>query len=136
MGVPVITFDGETVIGFDRPRLERLAAIARAGGPAAGGTGPASGGKPSLGISVADASKIAMKHGQVPVFGAYVGKVHPGSPGDRAGIAPGDIITQIGIRPIHSAADVETALAAIPPGTRIPIVFQRGSQTLRTEASL
>jgi S1-C subfamily serine protease len=128
-GVPVITFDNETVIGFDRPRLEQLAAAATAGATSKGG-------KPSLGLSVADASKIALQHGQLPVFGAYVGKVRAGGPGHRAGIAVGDIITQIGIRPIHSAADVETALNAIPAGSRVPIVFQRSNQTLSAEAQV
>ena len=131
MGVPVITFDGETVIGFDRPKLEQLVAMARGGG----GNGPTAGGKPSLGLSVADASKIAIKQGQLPIFGAFVGKVRPGSPGERAGLKAGDIITQIGVRSVHNAADVETALAAATPGTRVPIIFQRGNQTLRSEAS-
>jgi putative serine protease PepD len=87
-------------------------------------------------LSVADASRIAVKQGQVPVFGAYVGKVRPGSPGERAGGGAGDIITQIGVRPIHSAADVEAALAGLQPGGRVPIIFQRGNQTLRAEALL
>ncbi|HEX9015593.1 MAG TPA: hypothetical protein VF960_06270, partial [Chloroflexota bacterium] len=63
-GVPVITVDDQVVIGFDRPRLETLLAQ----------RGPV---RPSLGISIADASRVAVKAGALPVFGALVGRVRP-----------------------------------------------------------
>ena len=122
-GVPVIAADGQVVIGFDRPGLDRLIEAVKAN-------------RPSLGLSVADASKIAMQQGQVPVFGAYVGRVRPGSVGERMGIQPGDIITDINIRPIRYAADVEQAMAALEPGHRVAVVLQRGGRELRTEATL
>src|SRR5918911_1163745 len=81
-GVPVIAVDDQIVVGFDRPRLERLLASA----------------KPAR-----------------PVFGALVGKVRPGSPAARIGLEPGDIITQIGLRPISNAEGVEQALASAQP---------------------
>jgi glutaredoxin 3 len=121
--VPVITVDGQVVIGFDRPALERLLGTAQTS-------------RPSLGLSVADASKIAVKQGQVPVFGAYVGKVRPGSAAERMGIQAGDIITQLNVRPVRNAADVEQALAAVQPGNRVTVVFQRGGREIRTEATL
>ena len=122
-GVPVITVDGETVVGFDRPRLERLLASAR----------PA---RPTFGAAVADASSYLAKRGQVPVFGAFVGKVRPGSPAERIGLQPGDIITQIGLRPITSAEGVEQAFANAAPGARLPVTFSRGAQSITREAAL
>src|ERR687886_1443510 len=122
-GVPVIAADGQVVIGFDRPGLDRLIEAVKAN-------------RPSLGLAVADASKIALKQGQVPVFGAYVGRVRPGSVGERMGIQAGDIITDINIRPIRTAADVEQAMAALEPGNRVTVVLQRGGRELRTEATL
>jgi glutaredoxin 3 len=122
-GVPIIAADGQVVIGFDRPGLDRLIQAVKAN-------------RPSLGLAVADASKIAMKQGQVPIFGAYVGRVRPGSVGERMGIQEGDVITDINIRPIRTAADVEQAMAAVQPGHRVTVVFQRGGREMRTEATV
>lgn len=124
MGVPVITIDNEVVVGFDRPRLEQL--LSRGGG----------GQRPHFGLQIADASKITRKAGLVPVFGAFVGKVAPSSPGERAGLKPGDIITEINIRPIRSADDLEKVLAGLTAGSRVMIVFMREQETLRSEIVL
>jgi glutaredoxin-like YruB-family protein len=123
-GVPVIVVDGEVVIGFDRARLEQLIA------------GSGNGQRPRLGLKVADASKIAQKAGAVPVFGALVGGVSPGSLGQRAGIQKGDVITEINMRPIHNADDMEQAVANLNAGNRATVVFLRGSETLRAEIAV
>ncbi len=86
--------------------------------------------RPSLGISIADASRIAMKSGAVPVFGALVGKVAPSSPGQRAGLMPGDIITEANLRPINRAADLENLLEGLATGSRLALVVTRGPQKL------
>lgn len=119
-GVPVIEIDGQIVVGFDRSRLERIIADVQSG-------------RVPFGAAVADASKILMQRGQIPVFGAYVGKVSPGSPAHRAGLAPNDIITELNFRKINSAADVEQALQSLQRGARVTVVFLRGDRTLRTE---
>jgi S1-C subfamily serine protease len=121
-GVPVITVDNEVVVGFDRPRLERLLAASR----------PA---RPTFGAAVADAASYLAKRGQVPIFGALVGKVSPGSPAERVGLQPGDIITQIGLRPITNADGVEQALASLQPGARVPVTFTRGTQQVTRDAA-
>jgi glutaredoxin-like YruB-family protein len=121
VGVPVITVDGEVVIGFDRARLEQLLAK--------GGNGK----RPRLGLKVADASKVAQKVGAVPVFGALVGAVNPSSLGAKAGIQHGDIITEINMRPIRNADDLEQSMANLTAGGRATIVFLRGEQTMRAE---
>ena len=121
MGVPVIVVDGKVVLGFDRPKLEQLL-----GGSAAGD-------RPRFGLKVADASKVARKLGGLPVFGALVGSVSPSSPGERAGIKEGDIITEMNMRPIRNADDLEKALANLRAGGRVSIVLLRGEQTLRAE---
>jgi len=121
MGVPVITVGDQYVIGFDRPRLEQLLA----------GQGGAQ--KVSFGLQIADASKIAQKAGVVPVFGAFVGSVRPGSPAEKAGLQQGDVITEINLRPISNADDLAKALSGLSPGNRVTIAFLRGQQKLRTE---
>ncbi len=121
MGVPVIVVDGEVVVGFNRARLEQL--LARTGGQQ----------RPRFGLKVADASRVAQKVGSVPVFGALVGAVAPASLGRTAGLSSGDIITEINMRPIHNADDLEKALANLTPGGRASIVFLRGQKTLKAE---
>ena len=121
MGVPVIVVGGEAVIGFDRARLEQLLV--------SGGDGH----RPRFGLKVADASRIAQKVGAVPVFGALVGAVAPASLGEKAGLRSGDIITEINMRPIHNADDLEQALTNLTPGSKASIVFLRGEKNLRAE---
>jgi glutaredoxin 3 len=121
MGVPVIVLDGQVIIGFDRPRLEQL--LGKVGSDS----------KPRFGLKVADASKITRKMGGLPVFGALVGTVAPASPAERAGIKEGDIITEINMRPIRGADDLEKALANLRVGGRVSIILQRGQQALQAE---
>ncbi|MFO8101449.1 MAG: glutaredoxin domain-containing protein [Dehalococcoidia bacterium] len=125
MGVPVIAVDGQAVIGFDRARLERL--LAKGGG---------NGKRPGLGLKIADASRITQKAGGIPIFGAYIGAVAPGSPARRAGLGAGDIVTGISLRPIKNAADMEQALASLATGGRITIDFLRGQQSHTVEIVL
>lgn len=116
-GVPVITVDDQIVVGFDQRRLELLVSQGAR--------------KPTLGAAVADATRILMKQGQVPVFGAYVGKVAPGSAAAKLGLQPGDVITQLNLRPIGNAADVEGAMSGVERGSTLDVDFIRGAQTLR-----
>ena len=121
-GVPVITVDDQVIVGFDRPRLERLLEAGKAR-------------RPTFGAAVADAASYLAKRGQVPVFGALVGKVAPSSPAERAGLQPGDIITGIGLRTIANAQGVEDALANVEPGARLPVTFQRGERQVTREVA-
>jgi glutaredoxin-like YruB-family protein len=124
MGVPVIVIDGEVVLGFNRARLEQLLA------------GKAHKNRPSFGLSVADASKITQKHGKPPIFGAFIGKVAPSSPGAKAGLKSGDVVTEVNMRPVHNADDLEHALAALHQGSRVTIQFTRGHENLKSEVLL
>ena len=98
--------------------------------------GRGDGRRSSLGVQVADASKFAQKHGAIPVFGALVGSVKPGSPGERAGLRQGDVITEVDLRPIRNVDDLEQALAGVSPGNRVAIAVSRPEGELRTETVL
>ena len=117
MGVPVIVVDGQVVVGFDRGRLQALLA----------------GGKIHFGLKVADADRIALKQGKTPVFGAAIGEVTPGSLGEKAGLRPGDIITEISGRRISQAADVEQALGELKSGSIMTVLFLRDTETRKSE---
>jgi len=120
-GVPVIVVGGQVIIGFDSPRLEQL--IAKG----------SSSTRPRFGLKVADASKVSQKAGAIPVFGALVGAVAPSSLGEKAGIRQGDIITEINMRPVRNAIDLEKAIANLNSGSRASIVWMRGKDTIRSE---
>ena len=124
MGVPVIVVDSQVVIGFDRARLQQL--LARGGGHK----------QVHFGLKVADASRVAQKFGVVPVFGALVGAVAPSSPGEKAGLRVGDIITEINLRRVNNADDLEQALAGMNAGSRVTILFLRGEETKKSEIVL
>ncbi len=124
MGVPVIIVDDEVVVGFNRPRLEALLSAQ-------------SGARPRpFGLRIADATRMAQQAGSVPVFGAYVGAVAPGSPAERAGLQPGDVVTELNMRLIRNAGDLEQALRQLPAGSRVQVSYMRGQQSRRGETSL
>ncbi|MDQ3327772.1 MAG: PDZ domain-containing protein [Chloroflexota bacterium] len=72
----------------------------------------------------------------MPIFGAYVGRVASSSAGERAGLHPTDIITEINLRPVHNADDLEKAMANVPLNGRVSLVWVRGQQTMRAEVGL
>lgn len=121
MGVPVTVIDGQVVVGFDRVRLQGLLATAGRGGTV------------HLGVAIGDASRQAQRTGNIPIFGAFIGRVAPGSIGERAGLQEGDVVTEINHQGVSGAADMEKALAVLKPGDVLAIVFLRGSETRKTE---
>ena len=123
MGVPVTVIDGQAIVGFDRAQLE-LALSQRTGT------------KPSFGASIADAAKITARQGTVATFGAYVGKVKPGSVAERLGLQPNDIITEINMQRIANAGDLEKVLARLSKGSRLAVIALRGNETIGLEGLL
>ncbi|MFC1967444.1 Uxx-star family glutaredoxin-like (seleno)protein [Chloroflexota bacterium] len=113
-GVPVIIVEGQVIIGFDRPRLESLLAAGNGGG------------RVQFGLKVADALKISGK------TGAYVGVVSSGSPGGKAGLRKGDIITALNNNPVGGPNDLAHALSTLGSGNKAEITYLRGSETLKS----
>jgi S1-C subfamily serine protease len=118
-GVPVITVDGQVVVGFNQPRLRQLLKQSAKS-------------KPLLGASIADASSQARKRPGIPSSGAYVGKVRPGSPAERAGLRPGDVITALGGQPVARAADVHRLAPQMPRGRDVSLTYARGGKEYDT----
>lgn len=120
MGVPVILVDGEAVVGFNRSRLEEL-------------LGAGAGGSVTLGLSVADAGSISRADMRREQRGVYIGGVKDSSPGARAGLAAGDIITEINSVPLYSAADLERIVSSLHRGDRVSFRINRGYDYLTSE---
>lgn len=121
MGVPVTVIDGQAVIGYDRARLQSLLAAGNNRKPV------------RFGLKIADADRVAPKTGGIPLFGAIVGGVSSGTPGEKAGLKVGDIITELNMRRISNAGDLERALGGLRPGGIVTIMFLRGSDKRKSE---
>jgi len=124
MGVPVTIINGQIVVGFDRGRLEQLV------------TQTQTIQRPSFGASIADASKITAKKGSGIALGAYIGRVKPSSVALKIGLIPGDIITELNMKPIANSSDLEQALSGLSKGSRFSLLFLRGNKVMSTEGTL
>ncbi len=114
-GVPVITMDGQVVVGFNQPRLMQLLNQARQA-------------RPKLGASIADAASQVGKHPGIPSSGAYVGRVRPKSPAAQAGLRTGDVIVALGGQPVTRAADLHRLVPEMPKGRDLSLAYVRDGQ--------
>lgn len=60
--------------------------------------------------------------------GVVVREVVTGTPGERAGLLPGDVITQIGRLIVRDAAAFRNIVAGLPAGTHVPVRLLRNGQ--------
>ena len=67
--------------------------------------------------------------------GALVAEVTPGSPGERAGLKPGDIVTEFGGNPVADSRHLQLLVARKPPGSQVSIKIVRDGkdQTLTVQ---
>ena len=114
-GVPVITVDGQVVVGFNQPRLRQLLQKTRRA-------------TPKLGAAIADASSQVQKHPGIPAKGAYVGRVRSGSPAQKAGLRSGDVIVSLGGQPVARADDLHRLLGEMPKGRDLSLSYVRSGQ--------
>jgi Trypsin-like serine proteases, typically periplasmic, contain C-terminal PDZ domain len=61
--------------------------------------------------------------------GAYVSKVTPGGPADRAGIVAGDVITKINGQEVKSSLELTHELFKYNPGQKVTITIYRNNKT-------
>jgi len=62
--------------------------------------------------------------------GAVVVKIEPGSPADKAGLKPRDIVTGINGKPVRGSADLRNHMGLIPVGEEAELRVQRGGRPL------
>ena len=83
-----------------------------------------------LGISMSEIdAERASKLGLMEVGGIYVEGVRNDGPADKAGIKPGDIVTEINLNPVRNAAALQEQMSKLRPGEQAVVtVLRRGER--------
>jgi serine protease Do len=84
----------------------------------------------TVGITrVADANEDTLPGGGDQP-GVLIVELRRGSPADRAGVEPGDVVVAIEGRPVEAAAQLRNELARAPVGSRLRLTVARGRRRL------
>jgi Do/DeqQ family serine protease len=82
-----------------------------------------------IGVEVQDlTAELAESFGVKPDQGALIAGVMRGSPADRAGVKPGDVLLAIGGKPVKDAQVMLELIAALPPGEKARFDFLRNGK--------
>jgi serine protease Do len=84
----------------------------------------------SIGITFAEDrsnNPILLKELGAP-YGIVVEAVEPGSPADKAGLQPGDVISNVNGQVVHTGADLVNPIAQTPIGQSVQVRYYRNKQ--------
>jgi S1-C subfamily serine protease len=93
-----------------------------------------------LGVTTSDLDnvlpQVLQRLGITAGTGGFVSQVQPDSGADKAGLQPGDVITEIDGRSVKGSADVKKIVQGHQPGDKVEIRYQRDGQSKTTQATL
>ncbi|MCW0979960.1 Do family serine endopeptidase [Agrobacterium sp. BT-220-3] len=90
-----------------------------------------------LGVQIQPVSKdIAESLGLSEASGALVVSPQAGSPGDKAGIKQGDIITAVNGEPVKDARDLSRRIGGMAPNAKVEISLWRGGKSQSVTVTL
>jgi C-terminal processing protease CtpA/Prc len=93
--------------------------------------------KPRLGVMVMTLTRELREFFGVPEDrGVLVARVRPGSPAAAAGIAVGDVLTEVRGKAVDDAGDVTAALAGVPRGHEVVVGLVRAGKPLDLRVKL
>ena len=114
-GVPVTVINGEVIIGYDVIKIEKALRLQQLT-------------RPLFGAAITDADRLTEGKDKTQTFGAYIGRVRPGSLADKLGLVTGDIVIDISGQSVCNASDMETILNLLPPGSQISLSYKRNGE--------
>jgi len=85
----------------------------------------------SIGVTFSEEisnNPVLMKELGAP-YGMVVEAVEPGSPADKAGLQPGDVITTVNGQAVHTSADLVNPIAQTPIGQSVELSYIRNKQS-------
>ncbi len=90
-----------------------------------------------LGVNIQDVSEaLAKSFGRPDTNGALVSQVVSGSPAEKAGVKPGDIILQLNDTPIASAAQLKNIVGQTKVGSSANLTLWRDKKTITLKVTL
>jgi serine protease Do/serine protease DegQ len=92
----------------------------------------------SLGITIDDPTPDVVRELKIPAprGGAVIVKVDPRSSGARAGLKPGDIVTEVGNRPVRDSAYLRNRVALLRIGDVAELEVLRDGKPLKIRATV
>src|SRR5262249_34923776 len=82
--------------------------------------------RPYLGILMQDVTpELSKTLGKAPEKGALVGEVQPGSPADKAGIKPGDVVLSVDGTPVEGSKAVQRTVLSKRIGQQVNLEIWR-----------
>ncbi|QFU02277.1 putative periplasmic serine endoprotease DegP-like precursor [Halomonas sp. THAF5a] len=88
-----------------------------------------------MGIEAQELNReLAASFGLDTPIGVVIAGVVPNGPGDRAGLQPGDVLLEVDGEPVLDPRQTMSDIAAVAPGTRLPLTVVRGGE--RREMSI
>ncbi len=88
-------------------------------------------------ISVSDLTQAQLdQYGVKVTAGAVVTTISPGTAAEAAGLKPGDVITELGGKPVRTVAELRSTIATFKPGDKVTVKVVRDGETTSVEATL
>ncbi|MFP5075714.1 Do family serine endopeptidase [Rhizobium sp. YIM 134829] len=90
-----------------------------------------------LGVQIQPVSKdIADSLGLAEASGALVVEPQPGSPGEKAGIKKGDVVTAVDGEPIKGPRELARKIGAMKPGSTVDVSLWRGGKSISVDLKI
>jgi Do/DeqQ family serine protease len=90
-----------------------------------------------MGVTIQDVTPDLAEAMRIPPYsGALVAEVLRGSPAEKAGLRPGDVITRLQGAPVPGSAQLRNRIGLMRPGERVDLEVRRGDETLNLSLEL
>jgi S1-C subfamily serine protease len=90
----------------------------------------------TLGFTTEDPTAQQLRDLNLPRGGAVITKIVPGSPGERAGLKAGDVVTEVGDRTVLNSSFLRNRLALLRVGEVAELAVLRAGKPLKIRATV